>query len=201
MLNLILDAIADMMAVFDWDVGDFKYAMGITDQRRIKIKFTDRLPGGKGADELGRADTDVDGSPILWLDGDVSRLRTEGKSIVVHELAHIWDAAHDHGYTIGMAERSGSVDANGNWDPSPGSASDYGKTSPAEDWAEAVAACVYPQLGRFGHLEGDFMGIGGRKLFNLSKSRAYYVFAAGALARYGRGPDTVNKFYDATYKP
>ena len=83
----------------------------------------------------------------------------QGRSTIIHELAHVWDFKQDMALSQGMMRATGSkwvftgcqwifpcVFNTPDWVYEPGGcpASKYAHKSPEEDWAEAVAAAAEP---------------------------------------------------------
>jgi hypothetical protein len=102
------------------------------------------------------ADVDMRGSTIIMnvydaLYRDTPQIQ---RFNLVHEQGHVWDTATG-GSLNGGTMSSGMMQATGssfNWfrqyQPSGVPASTYGKNDQREDWAETVAAAVYPDGAR-----------------------------------------------------
>jgi hypothetical protein len=142
-LWLIIEAIHKMMDTFEWSLADFRHAIG-ADYKHVVLQNVDLGPGGYGDTQL--LGTVLDNTVYLTLDVAENRKRGDlfFKATVVHELAHAWDIRQGFFPSTYMAE---GVAKNADHIEAP--VSDYARTSPAEDWAESVAAVVYPDAPDF----------------------------------------------------
>jgi RHS repeat-associated protein len=158
-LALILEAIGTLMYIADWDVADFRAAMGIGEKYRyillrrhtnvqssvdpVLFYFGQTLPPGASDTVTGETNTTTDVMYLNLYDYQFTQLRKLRNArnpnqaqilqaeygilqTVVHELAHVWDAAQDY-------ELSGANTAAG-W-----------SRARSEAWAEAVEAAIYPR--------------------------------------------------------
>jgi len=86
----------------------------------------------------------------------------------VHEFGHIWDYRCFGCMSSGMEDADGSsTDSAGRYNVNGKTATSYGKTNAAEDWAEALAAYINPSL--VGKAEP------GEQPYQMDPSREYYV--------------------------
>jgi hypothetical protein len=151
----IVYGIQKLMYVADWTVEAFKWAMGISDtDRSTRLTFVRSL----GCGELSAAAC-TNGRHEIWFtasafDGSTGR---RGAAAAVHELAHIWDLtqeARGQGYlstqymeaTGGHEERQCVVILcrEPRYVPGGDPVSERGKKNQFEDFAESVAAYVFP---------------------------------------------------------
>lgn len=144
------------MIALHWDVDRFKAAMGLSSGSVIDIA-RERSSG----EYLVVTDDYWDRpTKITFYNGTFSN--PDGATwVVVHELAHVWDAAQNGSISSGLQERTGSTgfvrrknDGTCAWGPlcytaKGTTASGYGGADAREDWAESVAATVYPTNGRY----------------------------------------------------
>lgn len=159
-LQAILKGLHLLMVKAGWNYTDFQYAMGISQGVNVVIQR-----GGGNGNTF--AETSYDSgflglgqrrATITFYDiafkqsGDYGDAVTTAGANAVHEFAHAWDFAHDGRETSALVRMTG-----GGYDPWPLGAyrpggtttSGYGATSAREDWAETVAAAVYPDAPRY----------------------------------------------------
>jgi hypothetical protein len=165
-LIAILEGIHALMAKAGWNYTHFKRAMGI--EAGGKVIFS-RFHGDAPFRSNVAADayTDPELNPFVprtqrvtfydkaFQAGIFGTAAQTTAKITVHELAHVWD------YVSGGKESQDFVNATGGtyiyafpsgsraggWHYTPGgtTAGGYAPTNPGEDWAESVAAAVYPE--------------------------------------------------------
>jgi hypothetical protein len=165
-LELILAAISDLMEKAGWDIQDFRNAMGINGgpnaayPNGIKlVRETEAIYKGKVEDWDGlfTGQTQYNGdimhmvkSGSLTFYDQTFKDDLRAKVAIVHELAHAWDFAADNYLSNTMSSRTGAKMEGETYQwGSESPASLYGRSDQYEDWAEAVAATVYPQWGEF----------------------------------------------------
>jgi hypothetical protein len=159
------------MSKANWSYGDFKEAMGITAGYKLKMKRIMEDKGDTAAHEepeIGEMANRIDfynGAFGSYFDASV---------ITVHELAHVWDGPARNCQFFGgclsqemMARtgsyychwRTGCTGRQGAYIPQGGDVSDYvsdpNRGNHWEDFADAVAAYVYPTSSSYTDSAGN----------------------------------------------
>lgn len=147
----MLAAVYDLQRTAGWSIADFRDAMTGKDTYTIYLERVRRE---------GRSVTwtiPVTGNSTVYLYDDAFSLRADddtGKAVVVHELAHVWDASSGWDLSAKMMEATGSKYCTlclppFSYRPGGSPASEYASKNHREDFAEAVTASVYNNLDRF----------------------------------------------------
>jgi len=140
-LAVILEGTNDFMKWAGWDAKEFRGEMG-----RINLERKSEMTDDKG----NTAETWTFGvsSKIDFYAGAFGSDRDWTKATVVHELSHVWDGLTQR-MSTGMTRATGSVSSgipfiNESYIPKGAIARGYAGDNQREDWAESVAAMVYP---------------------------------------------------------
>jgi RHS repeat-associated protein len=179
---LVLTAIKDMAAAGNWSPEDFKREMGLKGSDKITLLNEDLNSGNhSGCRNINtactRGQTTLDGRTIkidlkaareyrkYTRDDPVDGL----KRTMVHELAHVWHIASGSTGPVSWAASDELWNnVSGQSDSVAGVPSQYAKDArnglvgvpPAEYFAEAVAAYVYPTSKKFTSYSGNTYGAG-----------------------------------------
>jgi hypothetical protein len=135
------------MNVANWSAEDFRNTMGtiyLVREHKCECDTADSTAyGGTGQLE--------DGSHVIVMfDAAFTQTgRKEARRTFVHELAHVWDSRQGGALSRGMEKETGGKTSGGVYTPGGKPASSYARNSREEDWAEAVAASVYPYYARY----------------------------------------------------
>jgi RHS repeat-associated protein len=163
-LEWILEAINDLMSAGQWSVATFKANMGIATGGTI-----DLIRGGKHPKNWFAAVNDKDllhaNQSITFYDDLFDQGKDKVKFYAVHEFAHIWDNAQGRSLSADLQDYTGSTGFRRNWPigscnfgtacytPKGNTVTGYGRADAMEDWAETVAASVYPRSRFVAHLD------------------------------------------------
>jgi RHS repeat-associated protein len=148
-LAAVWQAINDLAASFNWTAQQFISAMG-NDWIHIRRSSNHQVncAGGLYAACARGREITFGGQTFSY-----GSMATYTKFLVVHEFAHIWDWSTGSALSRGLAATTGGEEVCPRADrciwvpgerqslPSP-----YAATSPGEDWAESVAAWIYPRI-------------------------------------------------------
>jgi hypothetical protein len=170
-LWLIIEALNDLLHAAGWSIEDFRSALGINGTSGIRLtKNTAKYRDAWGGDARTFDPCAAPGAScltsILDVDFDtISGSYAKGsnayhqmvKFVFVHELAHVWEqrtgnrggpratdmqnAAEDLEMKTGKKQHPA-----GNPAHPEGKLMNDGSSNPHEDWADAVAATVYPNV-------------------------------------------------------
>jgi hypothetical protein len=157
-LAQIQEAIMSMMDTFGWSKQTFMDKMGLDTQGRSILLVRDRNQVGP-AGEVARFNSNgldtLNDRRITIYESATSNWQF-GAASIVHELAHAWDhaatiKAHKHYdgpkggiLSEGFRAATGGKYSSGKYIAGGQTASLYADSNLAEDWAESVAATVYP---------------------------------------------------------
>ena len=170
-LEYLLDAlqgVRDLAAAAGWSPTDFRNAMGGHEGRTTLFVYEEHYTVGEqlgGADERRNPSFEYyDGilgqnhNVIAFIGSAMRSAKPEDRRYrVVHELAHAWDSSsHDHlGYDLAHTTHSQWIPTSANpnnpgykYAPGDRAVSGY-YTNEQEDFAESVAATVYPHYSAF----------------------------------------------------
>ena len=155
-LNQLLEGTKNFLSTFHWNIDRFKTEMGLSSGSGIDIAREH-----SSGEYLAVTMPDLfRPTKITFYNGTFSN-PDGAKWVVVHELAHVWDMAHGYSLSAGLQERTGSTgfigrknDGSCAWGAMCYTAkgttsSGYGGADAQEDWAESVAATIYPTNGRY----------------------------------------------------
>lgn len=130
---MTLHAIQDFLAAAAWSVDDFQRAMN--GPVRL-LRFRGVKPENSDTQGEGWSGNMVLWDPAFQQGGELT------KFVVVHELGHVWDHTYDERISAGFwADTRGphGEDLEPGREPSGQPGND-----PRENWAESLAATVYP---------------------------------------------------------
>jgi RHS repeat-associated protein len=147
-LGLMLQGVQDIRKVANWTPEDFARAMGGVDLVRGAC-------GGPNCNWYGvHYSGGWQRSTIVMFDLAFNSGAATAMYTIVHELAHVWDYISGRRLSNGLMRSTGGTyscnllgKCKYNWEGKP--ASEYAKGNQREDWAESVAATVYPTYERF----------------------------------------------------
>jgi hypothetical protein len=172
----MLQAIYDLLRNADWSVEDFKRALAGDDNRGTVFVKREKP---EWYEEIGGADPS--NSAFQYYSGDCTLIGCTNENVVsfyngafssgdqwlkvvtVHELGHAWDSASDDRISgefmdyvgAGYKQKCGPGYCDEYYDPGKAiPLTDHGAKNHYEDFAESVAAAVYPNYHLFrGQLE------------------------------------------------
>jgi RHS repeat-associated protein len=163
-LNMLRDAIARMMAKAGWTtVAEFRQAI-LPVGYDVYIRRNHSRSSDAGYTERNRFTQTITITLYenTFYDYDGSLKDIAAKATFVHELAHVWDMGKKGAPSRGMMNATGSTyDCYlgflfCSWNSNGTTASWYASRSDhTEDWAEAVAASVYPEHEDYQYPDGS----------------------------------------------
>ncbi len=151
-LRVVAESVRDLKAAAGWSISDYSDTMTNNGKYSLRLNRT----SGYFWDGNRPADVDMRGSTIIMNVYDALFKDTPQTQHfnLVHEQAHVWDTATGgslNGGTMSgdmMNATGSSVNWFGGYQVGGVPASSYGKNDQREDWAETVAAAVYPDGAR-----------------------------------------------------
>jgi hypothetical protein len=162
-MQAVLRGIRALMTAAHWTYDDFQHAMGIADGWALVMERVHEKSGPNDAAAYEEPLGTKKANKITFYDSafDPSNL-DDASAIAVHELAHVWDGPTAGCQLFGwgclngdmLQKTEGYSDFGGVYIPGHGEVSQYvskgGKgNNPTEDFADAVAAYVYPKNSRY----------------------------------------------------
>lgn len=158
-IQLLLTALYDLIRVAGWDhVSPTDVKNILTNNGAITAIYVYRGgANGTGAGVLQYRESDRSAHITLWdaafetgRRGDPADDMT--KRTFVHELAHVWDFANGGSLSQGIETATGGATLDdGTYHVGGHPASSYAEESREEDFAESVAASVYPDMKMYTH--------------------------------------------------
>ena len=163
-----LNGVQRLLHAANWSIADFKFAMGIALGTRLyfeRVRRADQyaaetivIPDPSAANGVGVVVTFYNGA---FADTIARRQRNSPGVVTVHELAHVWDINSGCVLSAGLYKATGGYYdfpfvPGGKYHPGGTAPSGYAGTDQFEDFAESVAAALFPESKRFQNLSYPF---------------------------------------------